>query len=169
MEQANQQIIQKLVLPIKTKIATWWLIILGILPIIIGLGFAKDAILYEPPPEMLSEIRDPLTFAIAIVQHALYPSRESLISGAIFFLVVGLTILLLNIFVLKRKKIAWWALIILLLIGTIPSGTIFVYNLLQGAHYYDSFVLFLALFFVGLFLPLILLILDRKNFFKIAS
>ena len=154
MEQSGQQIIQKPPLPIKTKIAAWWMITLGALLMILSLLLA-------------------IIFYYFISPYA----PQSAWVGFIFFMVFIIPILpilwiltlafcLLGFFILKKKKIAWWIAMISLLIGIIPLGIIWTNSLLNRTH--EAFI-FISFILILLSLPLTLLLFDRKNFFKIAS
>ena len=131
MEQSNQQIIQKPSLPIKTKIAAWWMIIVigGPLILYFGLGFAQQ----EMPGASLFGIM--------------------LICFGIFFLYSSISLL-------KRKKWGWDTSVTLLYI---------LIGLLIYAFYeHPQLAIEPFILAVVFFLPLILLLLDRKNFWKIA-
>lgn len=128
MEQNNQQVSQKPSLPIKTKIAAWWIIIVWGVIIPFFIFFA-------------------VTFCDATGLNAC-PSFQGPVLFIDFFLFIISFVLGINI--LFRRKWAWWTSIII-------YSTLF----------------FLTLFNSGLtfsLLPsLILLLLDRKNFWKIAK
>ena len=134
MEQTTQQISQKPPLPIKTKIAAWW-----IMTILIVLTTA------------------------AIVLHDL----------AIY---VPLTIIsfILCIFILERKKWAWWIITLVLIgINFVVTGFVILNAIVTSFSYKFEFWLLnnggAFLCCLPILIPLILFLLDRKNFFKIAS
>ena len=126
-------------LPTKTKIAAVWLI-----------GFGIISTLIVITDETFTE-----SYLLFVFQFIL------LIWSCLFYIV--------PVFLIKKKKWSWWLLIIILFILTI----IFVR---------ETFILVLAPFFtpnerfveelvftILFFIPLILLLRDRKNFFKVAS
>jgi len=146
MEQTTQQTIQKPPLPIKTKIAALWMtaiIMIGIITGVIGLWLRIELGIFYIP-SVLSILLPPC------------------------------------LFIFRRKKLGWyWGIITLS--GIIIAATMII-----------SYVLFLAItgemptdpasgiviaifFYSSIFLliiflpPFLLLFLDRKNFWKIAS
>jgi len=145
MEQTNQQSIQKASFPIKTKIAAWLIIVMG------GISIITVAYLFQSfstyfPHSFLEGIFPFFKITIPI--------------SLLLFLLPGF-------FLLKRKKWAWWyAMVILLIFATclVPSSVtaFFSYYNLESAFF--PIISFLLIFFT-----LILLILDRKNFFKIQT
>jgi len=139
MEQTTQQNIQKPSLPIKTKIAAWWMIIIAV--ILIFAGFFTLVFLK--------------TFSLLWI----------LSLGGVSFTEGGF-------FLLRNRKFGWHfsvilcSLMILLIFFLIyyskqVTGRENYFNL----RYHYGEVIELLIFFI----PLILLFLDRKNFFKIAS
>lgn len=159
----------KIALPIKTKIAAWWMMVIGgvpFLPLIVFLW-----------PESFS-----YTFP-----------------GILFSAPVGLFFIIVGCFLLKRKGISWWSAIILLLITLIISILTLVsrYKLHRvaaieflyiwgvylliipsplGAPFFFLFRAYPQLWSIGRFflillpfIPFMLLLSDRKNFWKIAS
>ena len=157
-----EQIVQKPPFPIKTKIAAWWMIISGILgffsiqgagsPIFeppFGLGWARYIILL--PPLLFEDF-----------------SSIPAISMFVYFLIIYFLIgafLVFPIFLFKRKKWAWWVNVINLTLSSISLFFLFFY--FSSFHKFWTKYTFYSLFH-PLFL-LILLLLDRKNFWKIAS
>ncbi len=159
MEQTTQQIIQKPLFPFKTKIAAWWMI--AICGAVIYLGvflvhyFAGDA-----GGQMLAFVY------------------------CIYFFLIGLLIFFLpGIFLLKRKKMGWyWAIIAILIVIASFIYYIYFYKSVRNKITLSESILSPFYFinrFIGdssslliiciLCLPFFLLLLDRKNFFKIAS
>lgn len=136
MEQTNQQTIQKLSIPIKTKIAAWWMIAIG--------GFQLLLFLYR-----------------GIWGFGSIPATEY-VTGifGIFFLIYP------GFLILKRKKVGW-------LFAIIVISIILIYLLFLPALQLNRFFWFLFLIPFSAFLfvipPIILLLLDRKNFWKIAN
>jgi hypothetical protein len=162
MEQNNQQIIQKPPFPIKTKIAAWWIIVIS--GAIIYLGFFLVHYFGGDPAGTM------MAFLFCI-----------------YFCLIGLLIFFLpGIFLLKRKKLGWyWAIIALLIVIASfiydksmfnipnPSNSPYSLNEIIFSPFYfterfigDVFSLFII--FISC-LPFFLLLLDRKNFWKIAS
>jgi hypothetical protein len=121
MEQENQQTIQKQSLPTKTRIAAWWMLILGIMLIILHLFF------YFNPGFGLSLGLESILIYVGIIY--------LIVSGLLFI----------------KRKWAWWLAILL-----ITPGTLYI-------------VAWMILFTWPFLIPYFLLLIDRKNFFKIAS
>jgi len=119
------------ILPLKTKIAAWCMIIIAVIFILFGI---KDII-----------VGSPFTFAarfllIALVM--LLPFLFSLYGG---------------IFLLKKKKWAYF-------VSVITTAIIIIFSYPNLEEHY----IWKLSFFFGI-LIFILLLLDRKNFFKITS
>ena len=130
-----EQTIQKPSLPIKTKIAAWWMIIISVILGCVGLRIAIQGYL-----------------------HSLYGGVLLLPVGLGIFFMGGLLIFLPGLFLLKRKVDSWWVSVMILGI----ASTLSIFLVLTG------FTL-LELCCSSMFLiPFILLLLDRKNFWKIA-
>ena len=146
---------EKIPLPIKTRVATYWILVIGIVNIVLGITFR------------------------------LFKELEPLIWGIILFI--------FGCFLLERKKWAWKALVIMIIIMTIfrlsllwefmiigaptppPIEVIksfFQFALEEYRQGYKEviidFFLQLILIILSLF-PFVLLLLDRKNFWKIAT
>jgi len=131
---------EKVSLPIKTKIAGYSLIVSGI--ILLGMGYSLIRTTYG---DLLG-----LFFLI--------------VSGLSFFFSYRL---------FEKKKRAWVRVFILLLINFI-SGLIAFFPLCALRIYpppqtVEIFCLFYQIFIVWLFIFIILFLLDRKNFWKIAT
>ena len=112
MEQTAQQITQKPSLPIKTKIAAWWMMVNSIIGIIIV---------------FLCGSLGSLTGACE-VGVCLFGEKGGCISSDILFLYsfIFLTFLMISsIFLLKKKKMGWWMVMISVL-------TISISGLLTG-------------------------------------
>jgi len=142
MEQTTQQVIQKPPFPIKTKVAAWWLIMTGGLESITCLFF----IMLIMSGSCWAGIQIPIIL--------FFPSFLTFLSG--FFL-------------LKRKKWFWWFIIILLFIEVFLTGLFTFFHVracIRGGFPIVSGYVILPFLFL---LPFILLLLDRKNFFKIVS
>jgi len=167
---------EKVSLPIKTKIAVWWMTVLGLIFSLHGL----HPIIFPPGGDPANAIF--LGFFGIIV----------LVSGLLFFV--------FGILLFKKKKIGWYLSIIMLFIALGP----FIYFLILGEDirviesYYNYYIDYrfhpekycvydpklrdgkicwkpnapeFWFPFEGftLLLPLILLLLDRKNFWKITA
>jgi hypothetical protein len=160
MEQTTQQVTQKPPLPIKTKIAVWWMIVVGVIGIISSLA------IYE-----MATRRGGCIMGEAILSTVL------LISGFIF---------LFCAFLLKlRKKWAWYVSVIIFfipclyyLLGCLSELLSIRRAILEGMYQVSSvsfshdireFIFFGLIPFIILLVPTILLLLDRKNFWKIVS
>jgi hypothetical protein len=148
MEQTTQPINQKPTLPIKTKIAAWLMIGGSIISLVIAL-FGQMFLFFE--------ILIPL----------------------LIFLYIGFNLL-------KLKKWAWRgamtsSIVVLILLGffcfgifsIIPGGDInycFFYNCYLGnGVVFRDFILVTIILAITLISSLILFLLDRKNFWKIAT
>ena len=147
MEQITQENIQKPAFPIKTKIAAWWMIILGIVYSsyqFLG-AYSAHKILKEYGEFMIS----PLSVVI-------YP----VIFGILFSSLIG-------IFLLKRKKTAWNFAIITFSITFIETFLGLLLAIIQNKL--GSLDKLLTLFLLSTLIPTIFLIIDRKNFWKVAT
>jgi len=134
---------EKVSLPIKTKVAAWWMIFFGGAGMFFGL-------------------------AILNVIFTLFPFGAGYFPILISLLVMfcGILFLISGCSLLKRKKWAWWFSIVL--------SPILYLILISWAydywmrHYEPGFFLSLFSLIVNIF-SLILLLLDRKNFWEIAA
>ena len=134
---------EKVSLPIKTKIAAWWLVVIGSTASIVCIFFAAGVILTQA------------CTAIAIVPIMLFPPS---------FLTF-----LFGFFMLRRKKLAWLLGITILFIEVLIS--IWLSSLNIKAYIIGNFpphfeYVILPLLFLP---PFFLLLLDRKNFWKVAT
>jgi uncharacterized protein YneF (UPF0154 family) len=141
---------EKVGLPIKTKVAAWIMILMGIIG---GIFVALLTYLLRswhlgsnPPSE-----------------------QEKRIEMLRTFLPYVLLLFLPGLFLLKRKKWAWWFTIFSAVLSDIiyfissPFFNEVIYPIFYGYPHR------MMLLFIPLSIVLILLLLDRKNFFKIAS
>ena len=148
MERNNQQIIQKSPLPKKTKIAAWWIIITGLLIL------AWDSSFYLP---------NVLTPSYYAGDSAIIILFSSLAEA--FFIIPAY-------FLLKRKRWAWFVLVVGSFGLTIFSGFFVVGTLTTPSPHY-AVVMEVFFFFFPRFIKnitsIVLLFLGRKNFFKITS
>lgn len=140
-------------LSIKTKIAAWWMIIIGGYFLLI---FLKDLTTFLP-------------FDSDIVW-------EFLVFRGTFIGLLAILLIFLGIFLLRRKRWAWWFAIISLpvyLLVRIWLAAVLVRDF-EGIGPYLELKHFVtagsqAIPLIGIILlPLILLYLDRKNFRKLA-
>lgn len=143
---------EKITLPIKTKIAAWWMILLGgILLVVFLLG-------------LISFLRGDFSGGISGVFYAAFLIWILMISGP------GMLLFLPGLFLLQRRKWAWKFALIILPIGMIiwlvfGVGWAFVLTTPPVPRELVPFVI-IDIITLG---PLILVFLDRKNFWKIAS
>jgi Zn-dependent protease with chaperone function len=149
MEQTTQQITQKLSLPIKTKVAAWWMIVFAGIGIILSIKFILSYLF--------------IYFGGSWGQESGW-ALVAVFMGVIAFLPC-LFFLLSGIFLFKKKRWTWWfatVILVLLIIFLFLAILKFDINITN-----TSAILILPLPIT--LLPFILLLLDRKNFFKIAS
>jgi len=139
MEQVSQEINQKPPFPIKTKIAAWWMIVFSIILTIIFLLF--------------------LITPIGMVLFLLFiRSWDPKLSFLLIYILITFLLLFTGLSLLKRKKWVWVFSVFLL--------SIICYFCIKILLPIDFlFLLFLIWNLVLLFF----LLLDRKNFWKIAS
>jgi len=163
MEQATQQIAQKPPFPIKTKIAAWLLMFQGVSPLLCGLllnlcfrCIKKSEI---PPywaylhqyPHWIQEVGNTIRNLICGI------SGGELSFGFFFFI-------LLAFFLLWKKKWAWWLSALLTpIVGVVLFLSFAIASWFQHFPPSDLLTILIPL------IVFILLLLDRKNFFKIAS
>jgi len=144
----SELIREKIFLPIKTKLAVYWILIIGIINIILGITFQ------------------------------IFEGIGPLIWGVILFV--------FGCFLLERKKWAWWALVLTIIIMTTFRG-LYLWEFLIRSAPTPPFVEVIEIFFqyasreeiinlsfqlvliIFSLLPLIFLFFDRKNFWKIAT
>jgi len=146
MEQNNQQTIQKQSLPIKTKIAAWWMIV-----------FNSFSILFIfSGPAFLACI---LSGTFGSSPPACYLHFCIFVFLFVFNLTIGRKILF-------RKKWAWWGGIATpIILFTLGNLSLYI---LSSSFPGGSTVTGLDVIIVTI-IPFILLLLDRKNFWKIAT
>ncbi len=150
MEQDNQQIDQEIniksIFPFKTRIAAWWMLIIGFSALMIAV------ILYN---QMQNASGCLLGYII------IFPIT---IFGLLFF-IPGLLILF-------KKRYGWWLTIIILSIETIIIFKYLISSYINGMRVgyviqiSDFTYLLVSLITI---IPLIFLLLDRKNFWKITK
>jgi hypothetical protein len=144
-------------LPTKTKIAAWWMRVCGGIALILFLG---GIILF---------------FIFAYISRGV---EVGLVLGsffyAIIFPIIGISFICIfsfflpAIFLFSRQKWAWKMGVVLQIFVIIVSFFILSFLLLYFSDLY--YYIFLTLITDIIFLPpLILLLLDRKNFWKVAS
>lgn len=138
---------EKIILPIKTKIAAWWMIIFGGISLVVALGGII------------------LTFSFDIGPYGI----ES------FFITIGNSVIgvfaffLPGLFILQRKRWFQTFAIIILLVSLIIFlfGGLFITLKINWLR--DTFRFLYDVWPPNFGAPFILLLLDRKNFWKIAS
>jgi len=134
---------EKVNLPIKTKIAAWLLILVG--------GLLEIDFLIE-------WIKD-------ITQGIWYGS-------ALPFLLLPIVFFLPGIFIIFRNKSAWWfstIFLLAILIFDITVGWQFILGSVISGSIDLIFFLEILILIIFPLIVFILLLLDRKNFFEIAS
>jgi hypothetical protein len=150
---------EKSSLPIKTKIAAWWIRVMGIGIIFIGLGYLIILMFYQ--------------FWWTGPSSLLVPLSIFLLGGFICFL---------GSQIMKRRKWAWWVGILTpLIIWVFYFGYQFLcLRVFEPAVKHDLVDLFwisfhrgefflVILYHIFILLPILLLLLDRKNFWKVAK
>ncbi len=138
---------EKVSLPIKTKVAAWLVILL---PIINSGNY-----LFKLYP-LHKELKEYGEFGVSPLSMMVFP----LISSIFIALLIG-------IFLFKRKKLAWNFIVAafsIFSIGALLMLPILIFQEGFGSIDKVNFSLFLLML-----IALILLILDRKNFWKIAT
>jgi hypothetical protein len=138
-------------LPIKTKISAKWLKIYSIVYLIFAV------ILYL------------ITFPLAGMGGS--PPRAEFL-GFLLLILYPLFVLFFASSVLRGKKWSWWGIIVILsVIMLIPLISFMIGIFLIGAIEEDIATLFLFGLVNSIFIivPFILLLLDRKNFWKVAK
>lgn len=136
---------EKVSLPIKTKIAAWWMKIFGAIGLVLG------GVLF-------------------IFCYSIYGFKSAAGAGDLcrsvsylgFF--IGLLLLISETLVLKRKK---WAWILAIAILIIPVYFIWRREVVYGGII-EAFMVSLP-YTIFLLIPFIFLIIDRKNFWKITT
>jgi len=128
---------EKVSLPIKTKIAAWWMIVSGILAIISLIQ------LFSPPPR--PEFGGGIVDIIGII-----------IFGPIL-LVIGIVFFTSATLLFTKRKLGWWLSTIIIL----PLGC-FVLGISRDIIRFHPLPFFVLI-------PFLLLLLDRKNFWKVAT
>jgi hypothetical protein len=157
-----EQTIQKPPLPIKTKIVAWWMIGLGVFIIFSAIYYSVFfAVQYRS--RLIPQ--DLINFPIPIL-------IGSIIRSFFFFFC--------SFSLFKRKRMGWLFSIAIfslflvfyfsLLVFSIPIFVFwsFLLSIIITKYYFSLFGFGLLDFFLYL-IPFILLLLDRKNFWKIAS
>jgi hypothetical protein len=139
MEQNNQQDIEKLAFPIKTKVVAWLFIFIWFSYFLCLLSFKLPFL----------KISFNFNYFLAIIFSLPIPLDFYFFIG----LIISVILLILGIFLLKKKKWAWWFSFICM---SFHLFIVFLYGfVLRG--------LFIPLVVFILFLS------DRKNFWKIAN
>ena len=150
MGKANQQITSETPFPIRTRIIATLVLLIGgaILIYSIYLFYQSQNIGYHE--ELFS-----------------FGAIASIIFGSIFFIP--------GLFILFKKRLSWWLAIILFFIITTIVTVVIIWNILyimfwSTYKYYDIIdeLLKCSIVIIPL-IPFVILLRDRKNFFKIAS
>ncbi len=136
--------------PVLTKIAAWWLILVPIYILILKPFKALEYMF--------------VAFGDCMIAHENSSCYIlTLLASSSFFSFYFINFSL-GVFLLKRRKRAWWMSITILTLALLSDKIIFLEDL------FFLFFLFLSdvpiLFFI---VPVFLLLVDRKNFFKIAE
>jgi cation transport ATPase len=139
-------------LPTKTKIAVWWLIVVGVALMIFLLILSPYSFYFSFNAGQLQQ-----AIIIAVI----------LFIGSILYFASGF-------FLLKRSKRVWIVVVTLLsIIALCPIG-IYLYESIDFAKYsedatnYSEIPIILLPWALIYLTPLILTILDRKNYFKMV-
>ena len=138
-------------LPIKTKIAAWWLIVMGILLAICNAAFAFLVAAYN--------------FAQSIDAYS-GPSLNSFwflipMIGSIFAICSGISLS-------RKSKRAWKVAVIALVIAMICSIGVYLF---LSIDIYDNYLITTIVLLIGSLIyltPLTLIVLDRKNYFEMV-
>lgn len=155
---------ERVTLPIKTKIAAWWMVATGIVPLMI----------------LLLAL---ILFIWGSLFHVFYGLPGALFGGILIagFIFSSLPTILffLGLFLLlKRKRWVWKVVVSTLSIGVLSWTFLFFYLLYLDVSAYGVSLVesinslrldIFGTFFAILVIPLTLLLLDRKNFWKITS
>jgi hypothetical protein len=129
-------------LPIKTLITVLWLIAMGVILTTWHLVALFVLSLYSLDAGPVNERGNNLVFILLL--------------GSILYIISG-------IFLSRRSKRAWIVAVTVLSIVTICSIGIYLYYLSPSGYSYYS-----AIPIIAYLVPLILLILDRKNYFEMV-
>jgi len=175
---------EQIQLPTKTKLATQWIRILGILVLISVISLVLFAVIitflcfgnmncyFTPELENVVNILSAPLPSLAFMFKNPFP--EHFLSLVPLSIVCGALMVFSSHFLKKRKKWSWILSIILFavffLFPLILNLRMFILIHLSGTEY--TIMRFPLDYFFRIFLyfpPLILLLLDIKNFFKIAS
>jgi hypothetical protein len=142
---------EKVSLPIKTKIAAWWMILFGVISLV---AFLLESIFFGILP-----IGDGGAYLIFLPAWTVFFSNE-------FGLLPGLFLLRRKIWALRFAPISIVIWLIISIVIIFKAGV---------AIFKDRIEMFILLFSPFLILimmnlvPFILLLLDRKNFWKVAK
>ena len=156
----------KITLPTKTKIAAWWMIVIG--GCCLGLFLLSLAFFCGLKTDTFST-----GYALGDVAIALLSFSLMMPTG------LGIILFLAGFLLFRRKKWGWKFAISVLPIVLIISFLFIIY-IITSAHYKSEFLeenpylVFLIvipsiILFVVILIPFILLLLDRKNFWKSIS
>jgi len=151
----QQQEIKKNKLPLKTKIAAWWMIGTGIIAVL------------KLVQSIFGEIMAPPMVLVSDDSADLGDKKNEVY---LFILLILFLILFLanGFFLLKKKRMAWIVSVIILLVNIVGIISIFIVPSIRDKRFLDE-LLFSIVAGIPFITPLILLLLDRKNFWKVAS
>lgn len=153
---------EQITLPTKTKIAAWWMLVIGGISLIAFLGeLALSLYIFIFPPKGDE--------ALGIVFLVIFLAFLAIVS-----LLIGLSLFLPAVYLLKRKRWAQKFTIMILpaeIVG--PFVLYFLFNLIGLKEVLINFLFYIIILVIILVviigIPFILLLLDRKNFEEIAS
>ena len=143
MEQSNQEITPKVLFPIKTRIIGVLMLLIGCVGLILSIFLFYSLVTFTD-----SSYKGPYIYG-----GLLLATPVAIVFGIIFFFS--------GLLILRKKKLGWWLAIIIFSI--ITAIVFFAVNVM-----YIHFLFNLIISLISL-IPLIILLRDRKNFFKIAS
>jgi hypothetical protein len=144
MNQTNQKITQEPSLPIKTKIAAWWMVVIG------GIGIIFSLILLGWLISIREETNINPVLVLIYFINVFPPSFLYFLTGFLLHL--------------KRKRWAWFFGITIIIV------VIIFFNIIGFASGIAKKIGVKPIYFyIFLLMPFLLLLLDRKNFWKIAT
>ena len=139
-------------LPIKTKIAAWLLRIISVIGIIAGIVISTIL------PILFILFAHPVGGAFPFIIFVIFSIR------GIFLLIISLSIFFIAKLLFKKYKKGWWMAISIICLACIVPAII---GFKEGWSD-EEMIAFVIILLMSL-PPLILLLLDRKNFWKVAT
>lgn len=174
--------------PTKTKIATWWIRILGIIYIICSVGvfaFSLDIFKFFPDvkthPEssiigttlfILAIIGSNLSVFVTPVPYFFLDESHPLFDlYGLYLIGIGLFFILSSYLIMIKKKMAWISYIISFCLVEIITIYSYIDSYIDATGYRKEFFSWypFIISFPFLVIPLFLLLLDCKNLFKVAK